>query len=298
MNRESPEVSIYSTVRDGEATLPQTLDSIAAQRGVVWELVVVDDGSSDRTPALLREFAGRFAAGAVRIIESGAIGRAAALDLAWRDCRSRYVANIDADDLFHPHKLAAQVAVMNARPDIAALATENLYVGAGQIPQWPSYAPPEGAFAGRTGSAPPGGAVADLPVREITHLLGRFNPVNHSSVMLRRSVLKAVGGYDRQRRRQLDYDLWIRVAVSCGAIHLLDLPLAAKRLHAAQFFEARVSPAYILSSFVLQNRAIGALRLPAHYRGLAAVRVLYRLLPTPLRRLLTLPKRLLLSRPP
>ncbi len=277
-----PDVSIYCSVKNSEETLPATLRSVAEQRGVSWELVLVDDGSTDRTLALLRSFARVFPDGMVRIIPSGGIGRGAALNRAWAACRADLLANLDADDLFHPHKLALQLAVMRAQPEVEVLTTNSLYVGATQSPHWPELALPAG----------------DLPVpRDISALLGRFNPVNHSSVMIRRGVLESVGGYNAARRAQLDYDLWIRLAVAGHRLHQLDLPLSAKRLHAAQSFEARVSASYIVSSFVLQNRAIRALGLPLRYYALSALRVPYRLLPRRLRGLLAMPKRLLLSRP-
>lgn len=278
----NPEVSVYCTVKNGAATLRDTLESIAAQRGAAWELVIVDDGSSDATPQLLREFASRFSDGRVKVLSAGSVGRAAALNRAWSACRAPLIANIDADDLFHPDKLALQCSVMRARGDIALLSTENLYIGAGEKPDWPAVAAP---------------ASATDACRDITRLLGRFNPVNHSSVVLRRAVIEAAGGYDPNRRRQLDYDLWIRIAAAGSSLHQLDLPLTAKRLHDGQSFEARISPVYIASSFVLQNRAIRALRLPAGYYALSALRVLYRLLPQPIRRLFARSKRAALSRP-
>ncbi len=285
----NPDVSIYCTVKNAEETLPATLRSIAEQRAVSWELVLVDDGSTDRTLALLRSFARVFPDGMVRIIPSGGIGRGAALNRAWAACRANHLANIDADDLFHPHKLALQLAVMRAHPGVELLVTNSLYIGATQSPQWPELPLPAGPTVPSAG---------DLPVpRDISALLGRFNPVNHSSVMIQRAALERVGGYNAGRRAQLDYDLWIRLAAAGSQLHQLDLPLSAKRLHAAQFFEARVSVSYIFSSFVLQNRAIRALGLPPRYYALSALRVPYRLLPHRLRRLLALPKRLLLSRP-
>ncbi|TVR35618.1 MAG: glycosyltransferase [Spirochaetaceae bacterium] len=286
----NPEVSIYCTVKNAEETLPATLRSVAEQRAVSWELVLLDDGSSDRTLALLRSFARVFPDGMVRIIPSGGIGRGAALNRAWAACRADYLANIDADDLFHPHKLALQLAVMRAYPAVQLLATDSLYIGAAQSPRWPELPLPSA-----TSVAPPAGEIPEA--RDITALLGRFNPVNHSSVMIRRAALERVGGYNAERRAQLDYDLWIRLAAAGCRLHQLDLPLSAKRLHAAQSFEGRVSASYIFSSFVLQNRAIRALGLPPRYYALSALRVPYRLLPRALRRLLALPKRVLLSRP-
>lgn len=286
-----PDVSIYCSVKNSEETLPATLRSVAEQRGVSWELVLVDDGSTDRTLALLRSFARVFPDGMVRIIPSGGIGRGAALNRAWAACRANHLANLDGDDLFHPHKLALQLAVMRAQPEVEVLTTNSLYVGATQSPHWPELALP-------AGSADAPAPAGDLPVpRDISALLGRFNPVNHSSVMIRRAVLESVGGYNAARRAQLDYDLWIRLAVAGHRLYQLDLPLSAKRLHAAQSFEARVSASYIVSSFVLQNRAIRALGLPLRYYALSALRVPYRLLPRRLRGLLAMPKRLLLSRP-
>ena len=272
-------VSCIMTVRNGRETLPATLESIAAQQGIEWELIVVDDGSTDETPELLQRFVANNPVPRVRILPTGGVGRGAALNLAWRAAAADLIANIDADDLFHPRKLATQYQALTHRPDIVLLATETCYIGAGERPQW---------------SEP----LSETPqITEVTRLLGRFNPINHSSVMMRRSLLEALNGYDETRVRQLDYDLWVRAAAAGRPLHQLNLSLTAKRLHDRQSFEARLSPAYLLSSFRLQNRVIRALRLPIHLHALAALRVVYRLLPQWIRRPLAGRKRAVLSTP-
>lgn len=274
------------TVRNAEPTLPATLQSVAEQRNVSWELVVVDDGSTDGSLALLRQFAARHRPEAVKIVNTEGVGRGAALNLAWRACGSELIANIDADDLFHPDKLAVQRRLMQQQPGIVLLTTDTVYIGAGDRPAWQLASPLDGAA-----NAPPD----SVPFAEITAQLGRYNPVNHSSVMLRRTLLEALNGYDAGRTRQLDYELWVRAVEHGYPLHQLNLPFAAKRLHHGQAFEARISAVYILSSYVLQKRAIRALRLPLHYHLLALIRVLYRLTPTPVRRAAAGFKRRLLS---
>lgn len=274
------------TVRNAEQTLPATLQSIAVQRTISWELVVVDDGSRDGSLALLQQFADRHLPNAVRIIATEGVGRGAALNLAWRACSAELIANIDADDLFHPDKLALQCRLMGQQPGIVLLTTDTVYIGADDRAPWQLASPLDGAA-----NAPLDG----LPFAEITAQLGRFNPVNHSSVMLRRTLLDALNGYDAGRARQLDYELWVRAVEHGYPLHQLNAPLAAKRLHHDQAFESRISTAYILSSYALQKRAIRTLRLPPHYHLLALLRVLYRLTPTPVRRAVAGLKRRLLS---
>lgn len=291
------QVSCIMTVRNGRETLLDTLESVSAQREIDWELIVVDDGSTDETLDLLQQFARSHPSHRVEILPTGGVGRGAALNLAWRAASTGLIANVDADDLYHPTKLAAQYQVLMQRPDVELLSTESHYIGAGEQPNWSADVNHEPDATAESAAPPEPGAPRSPDVSDVTSLLGRFNPVNHSSVMMRRALLEELNGYDESRVRQLDYDLWVRAAAAGKRIHQLNRPLTAKRLHNRQSFEARLSLAYLTSSFRLQNRAIRSLGLPIHLHALAALRVLYRLLPQWVRRPLARKKRALLSTP-
>jgi teichuronic acid biosynthesis glycosyltransferase TuaG len=108
-----PAVSVVTPVRNAEATLAETVASVQAQTFADWEMLLVDDGSTDGS----RELAERLAAAdrRLRVLAQGVnTGAAAARNRAIREARGRFIAFLDADDLWRPEKLARQVPVLSA----------------------------------------------------------------------------------------------------------------------------------------------------------------------------------------
>lgn len=112
-------VSVLLPVRDAEATLPSALASVARQTLREWECVVVDDGSRDASAAIARRFAEgdpRF-----RVLARPAEGLVAALEAGRAACEAPIVARMDADDLMHRERLAAQAPALEGDPALAAV---------------------------------------------------------------------------------------------------------------------------------------------------------------------------------
>jgi glycosyltransferase involved in cell wall biosynthesis len=116
----APPVSILLPVRDAEATLPACLRSVARQTHTDWECVIVDDGSSDGSLARASDFAAadpRF-----RVIAAPHRGLVAALNRGLALCRGRTIARMDADDVMHRERLAAQLRALEADAKLDAVA--------------------------------------------------------------------------------------------------------------------------------------------------------------------------------
>ena len=110
-------VSVLVPVFNAAGTLPSTLESIRRQRGVELECVLVDDGSTDGSAALLQQHAALDSRLRVHAIEHrGIVG---ALQYGLERCHGRYVARMDADDIMHSQRLAAQVALLESQPELA-----------------------------------------------------------------------------------------------------------------------------------------------------------------------------------
>ncbi|MER2507178.1 glycosyltransferase family 2 protein [Amaricoccus sp.] len=110
---DAPLVSVITPVRDAAGTLPATVASVRAQTRGDWEMLLIDDGSTDGSAAL----AAGFAAADPRIqalAQESHLGTAAARNRGIAAARGRYVAFLDADDLWRPEKLARQLAFMAA----------------------------------------------------------------------------------------------------------------------------------------------------------------------------------------
>ncbi len=200
-----PRVSVLLPARNAAGTLLPALRSILRQTLRDLELVAVDDGSTDGTPAILAEAAA--ADGRVRVIRGPGQGIVAALEAGRAVCSGAYVARMDADDVAHPLRLAEQIARLDEDASLDGLGCN--------VSMFPAQQVGEGMrrYVGWINSLHD----ADDVARE------RFveSPLVHPAVVLRARALEAVGGYV-ERGWPEDYDLWLTLLGS-GA-RLANLP--------------------------------------------------------------------------
>ena len=177
-------------VHNGERHLDASVRSVLAQRFADFELIVIDDGSTDRTPALLSAWQRADPRIVTRRQENR--GLAASLNLGIALARGVYLARQDADDVSMPERFERQAAFLDAHASVAAVGT-----AADVIDR-------SGAAAGAL--TPRCGAQA------VRHglLTLRSTPV-HGSMMMRASAIAASGGYREAFRLGQDYDLWLRL---------------------------------------------------------------------------------------
>lgn len=200
-----PRVSVLLPVRDGAAYIEQALASLRHQTLHDFEMLVVDDGSSDSTPRILRQQARQDRR--LRILNQPPSGIVAALQLAASEARGFYLARMDADDISLPRRLERQVAWLDRRPELAAVSCLVRTIGEGPLQEgWKRY-------------------IKWLNARRTWPSISRDifveSPLPHPSVVIRRHALEQVGGY-RQFDGPEDYDLWLRL-VDAGW-HLAKVP--------------------------------------------------------------------------
>ena len=200
-----PRVSVLIGAYNNAATLDRAIAAILAQTVRDLELIVIDDGSSDDTPAVIARAAGRDPR--VRALPMGRnVGIARSLNEGVRAARAPFVAVQDADDHSAPERLERQLAVLEARPDVAVVGTRMHEVdGTGR------------ALAPRTSFA----------AGDVNDVLLRFNPIPNTSAAMRREAVLAVGGYDPRYRYATEYDLWLRLAER-WRLMTLDEPLSTR----------------------------------------------------------------------
>jgi glycosyltransferase involved in cell wall biosynthesis len=117
----APLVSVITIFLDEERFLAEAVESVLAQTYEAWELLLVDDGSTDGSPAIARRYADAHP-GRIHYLEHpghATRGMSASRNLGLREARGAYVTFLDGDDVFLPAKLAEQVAIMEAHPDVA-----------------------------------------------------------------------------------------------------------------------------------------------------------------------------------
>lgn len=206
--RTKPLVSILVPAYNAEATLAETLQSALGSSYSNLEIVLVDDGSTDATAAVAKAFAGRDQR--VRMFRQQHRGVSAALNLGLGQVRGEFVARLDADDLWHPTKLEKQVGLLTADPALALAYTFVRYVdGSGRIVR--------------------DAAPQRLVGRALCQCLYEGIIGGGSSVVLRRSILDAVGGYDERLSVWEDLILHLKVAAAAPVASVAEY-LTAYRL--------------------------------------------------------------------
>lgn len=203
-----PQVSVLLPVYNAGRYLREALDSLLAQTLAEFEVVAIDDGSSDSSPAILAEYAARDAR--VRVVRNEKnMGLAATLNKGLALCRAALVARFDADDVCLPSRLEKQTDFMRAHPETAICGAWMRTIGSreGMILRYPSG-------DGR------------IRCRLLFHC-----PIGHPSVMLRRETLLEAGLlYNPEFEGVEDYELWIRARKVCRFDNLPE-PLVLYRLH-------------------------------------------------------------------
>jgi glycosyltransferase involved in cell wall biosynthesis len=218
-------VSVVLAVHNGAASLDAAIASVRAQTFTDLELIVVDDRSTDRTP----EIVARHAAADPRVVAVAAgrrLGLAGALNLGWRRARGELIARLDADDECLPTRLERQVACLAAHPEIDVLGTGAILVD------------DEGREIARAVRPPD----HDTLVGDIF----RASPFMHPTVMMRRSFLEALGGYDETLGRAQDFDLWLRGRSRFRYANLPD-PLVRYRVRARPLVGQILWGSYVLA---------------------------------------------------
>jgi glycosyltransferase involved in cell wall biosynthesis len=183
-------VSVLLPVYNGAEYLVEAINSILAQTFQDFELIVINDGSTDASSEIVRSFHDK----RIAFYQQQNQGLAATLNRGIEISRGKYIARQDQDDISMPERLAEQVKFLELHPDCGMVGTwAEIWVGEEKTK--------------RTHQHP-----CDNLALQYELLFN--NPFVHSSVMLRRSALDRVGGYSTDRNRQPpeDYELWSRIA--------------------------------------------------------------------------------------
>ena len=210
MNR-NPTISVILPVYNAEAYVREAVESILAQTFTDFECIIINDGSTDGSGAILRELAARDTR--IVLVERPNGGLISALNDGLEMARADLIARMDADDVAMPERFALQHARMVQEPELAVLGSFfNIIDKDGSIIR----------------------LYDDLPVTptEARSAVGGFL-VAHPAVMMRRNAVLKAGGYRKAFSHAEDYDLWLRMIEAGYAIANLPQPLLNYREHGA-----------------------------------------------------------------
>lgn len=217
-----PRVAVLIAVYNGLPYVEEAIESVLAQTFADFELVVVDDASTDETPAVLERF--RLRDPRVRVVRMPAnAGPVLAANRGLAEVRAPLVARLDADDVCRVDRLALQVEALDRQPGLVLLGSAFDYIDA------------TGRVVGQ------GNPELEDAALQAT-LMDSGNPFCHPSVLMRTDSLRALGGYRQVLNPYgLDYDLCLRMA-ELGKVGNLPQRLIGYRIHPGQITVTKMQP--------------------------------------------------------
>lgn len=230
-------VSVVIPALNAEEYIGRALECALGQVGVFPEVIVVDDGSSDQTLAIVEQLSDR-----VRILKCDRGGPAKARNLGARVATGEWLGFLDADDEWMPEKLDRQLALTNEQVDLVY--TDRYNIGsANHVSELQSAG--QSLFEG-----------------QIFDELLQNNFITLSSVLIRKSRFLDMGGFDESPEMLgvEDWDLWLRYALDGGEIALCREPLTSYRWHGGQISKNHRERA-LGRAAVVQKALSGARRL-------------------------------------
>jgi len=220
-----PQVSVVMSVYNGRPFLETAVESILDQTFADFEFIIIDDGSSDGSTALLREYAEQDER--IRLFEQQNVGVTASLNRGLREVRGEYIARMDADDVCHPERLEKQVAYLGRHPNCVAVGGQALLINEEGEPIRCS-----GASPGSDGRGRMKGLKQDHRSIENELLDGGW-PLLQPAVTMRREAVEDVGGYDERFEQNQDHDLFLKLA-EVGRLSNLSSTVLKYRRHSEQ----------------------------------------------------------------
>lgn len=242
MMQDSPMISVIMPVYNTERYVLAAAESVLGQTFGEFEFIIIDDGSTDGTSAILQRIAE--ADRRVRLIPQPNAGITPTLNTAIGLARGKYLARMDADDVCLPQRFQLQIDYLEAHPEVLALGT--------QIER----TDPDGAPL-CTSAFPLSHAEIDAA------LLGKVQerwPLAHPTMMIRTDAVRRVGGYDDQFVAGEDRDLWLRLS-EIGELANLDEVLLRYR--------CRPDSISYATARTQQTMSLRAIELACQRRGIA-----------------------------
>jgi len=186
-------------VYNGGSYIYDAISSVLNQDFIDFEFIIIDDFSTDRTAEIIKEFDDD----RIKYYKNkGNIGQTKSLNIGIKKSISKYIARIDADDLFYPNKLSKQFNYMESHPEIAACGTGSVKIN-------------------ETGEKV-GLRIPPVSHDEIISTMLYRSPMIHVSIVIRRDCIISVDGYNEKYPICADYDLWFRLI--CNNFKLANIP--------------------------------------------------------------------------
>jgi len=208
----APAISVLLSCYNGARWLDGAINSVLSQAFEDYEFIIVDDGSTDNSPEIIKRYAEQDAR--IVVIAKSNTGLADSLNVGIQQACGEWIARLDADDICEPARLEKQLAKARSNPSLVFIGSGLLVIDEnGTVLKIFRYPASHG-----------------LLVRNL-RTARKFPP--HSSAFYRTDVVRSIGGYRTRIRRSEDWDLWLRLS-EVGQLAAMDEPLVRIRKHSGQ----------------------------------------------------------------
>lgn len=200
-----PKVSVIIPTYNRSEYICESIDSVLAQTYKDYEIIVIDDGSTDNTGEVLKKYGTK-----IKYLYQENKGVGAARNLGIRNSNGEYIGLLDDDDIWLSDKLDIQVRILDENTDLAFVCSGAYFIDTvGRVIRfWESHRH-----------------------NETFKNLYEGNFVLNLTVLMRKSCFDKVGGYDEKLLVAQDYDLWLRLANNYKFKYIINCPLAKYRIH-------------------------------------------------------------------
>jgi hypothetical protein len=252
-------LTVLMPVWNGERYLGEAIESILNQTYRDFEFLIIDDGSTDTTNAILAEYAAMDSR--IRVLRQEHRGLVATLNHGLSECRTEWVARMDCDDIAYPERLEMQMQALARHPRAVLCHTQVEYFGDAR------FVTPS----------------ARMVTTRALHLLRLCHhcSISHPTVVYRKSAVLEAGGYRTEDLHVEDYSLWGRL-IDCGEFIVVKKPLLRLRLHGESISKKEAEIQMSLSAGIANShcrkflhlgdseaaRALSVLRAETGHRGL------------------------------
>ncbi len=214
------------SVYNSEKYLEKAIESILNQTYTNFEFLIIDDGSTGSISDILHKYGDP----RIRLVKNeNNLGLTKSLNKGLALANGEYIARMDADDISLPKRFEKQVSFLIKNPDIALVGTSNYIIDS------------QGTEIGSR----------IVPASVDFNDLLKENPFNHGSIMVKKSVLISMGGYNEFFRYAQDYELWLRIAKLYPVRNLIE-PLYKQRVHTENIGHVNTEEAVLYRIFAVK----------------------------------------------
>ena len=239
MMNKTPDISTIMSVYNGEDYLAEAIDSVLNQTFKNWELIVINDCSTDSTAEILNKYASADERVKVHTNEVN-LRLPSSLNKAMTFAKGKYIARMDADDICLPERFEKQFGFMEGNPDIALSSCRFMTLKNGVISS--------------------GGCGGKSDKESIKALLLVTNPILHPGIIAKTDVIKKLG-YDKNFTCTEDMELWTRFILEGHTVEIMPEYLMIYRLHDKQITETTLAKQH-KEVVAIQKQYLGKLLEP------------------------------------